>query len=707
MAPSAMAFAGWGHPPPMMYGYPQHPSFFRQPPVPPPTTTRPSQSSKRSKSANPVSAPTPASTEATSPAVSASTPATEAASEGNLPLRGESVRSESVEPKPLQQKKKKAQHPFTQQPLRRAIPKEEKGKEPAMMGSPLDIFTSLATRLNSVDGSTEPPAPDTAEGQLLDCMVAWLKTAAGARISEAIGLPAATPTASSQSADGLTPAGAIEIPGSPAPTTEPASSQSMSSSQLSSQPSTSQQASSSQPTEQPIASSSNASQSKPGRTVLGNRANVGNKQPTKRVVSDGKGSSKSISRSISGPQPGPSNAGKKRGIEEAEHGGPNKAKRQKTGRTVSGSSMDISTNTDSSPSTKGTETVKGKRVIEFPSTSEILGIKFAPRRAYSANLASGSNTILPPKKSIPEPETPKPQKRQSNGSYLMGSIEPTSPFMPGEGADESLFSEAGSPVKNRIFSPYKPMGRRASDVDDLAADAIRPSSPCERRASLGKNKDPKTPVRNPRPPVTRSPSPPDTRTPQPHWAMDLPPSSPPPPSSPIDSTPTELEDEEDPLEGQQQQPPTEEVNVNESPSKIFARYFDLGPQDGGDLATSLLGGASSSFPSSDNELDSDFTFGLEGSSTSYQYNEYNWSDSALMSSLGESSEGEPDGEVNGNGATSDLDFDVGELLGWITQAPGTSSTFQPSNLPAENPASEGATDEERDPLRDLLGGCVV
>lgn len=732
MAPNPMSFAGWGHHP-MMYGYGQHPAFYRpQPPVPPPPT-RSSQPSKRSKSVNPGSAPTPVSIEAISPAFSAATPA-EVASEGNRSMRGE-----SVEPKPTQTKKKKGQHPFTQQPLKRAPPKEEKGKEVAPIGSAFDILTSLATRLNSVDGSAEPPPPDTEEGQLLDCMIAWLKTAAGARMSEAIGLAAATPAASSQSADGLTPAGAIEIPGSPVPPTEAASSQSMSSSQLSSlqsssqqsslepssqqlslqsssQQSTSQHASSSQPKPQLIASS-NTLQSKPGRIVLGNRANVGNKQPAKRVVSDGKGSSKSVSRSTSGPQPSTSNGGKKRSIDESEHGVPNKAKRQKTGRSVSNSSVDVDdNNTTSSSSLKVPETVRGKGTLEFPSTSEILGIKFAPRRAYSANLgASGSSTAAVPKKTAPEPETPKQQRRQAGTSQIFGGIAPTSPFISGDGADESLFSEAGSPVKNRTYSPFKPMGRRASDADQRAADAVRPSSPCERRAKSGgaKNKEPKTPVRMLGRGVTRSPSPPDARTPQPQWAVDLPPSSPPPPSSPVDSTPTELEDEEDSAETQQ--PQRENVDINESPSKIFARYFDLGPQDEGDLAASLLAGTSSSFPSSDNELGSDFTLGLEDSggltrfdsSTSFQYNEYNWSESALMSSLGERSEGELDRNLDGNGAASDIDFDVGDLLGWITQAPSDGSVFDASNLETTNPASEGTTDADQDPLRVLLGGCVV
>jgi hypothetical protein len=148
---------------------------------------------------------------------------------------------------------------------------------------------------------------------------------------------------------------------------------------------------------------------------------------------------------------------------------------------------------------------------------------------------------------------------------------------------------------------------------------------------------------------------------------------------------------------------------------MFARYFDLGPQDGGDLAASLLAGTSSSFPSSDNEVGSDFTLGLEESgglnrfesSTSFQYNDFNWSDGGLMSNLGESSEGELDGDFNGNGAASDLDFDVGELLGWITQAPSDGSAFDASNVQTTNPTSEGTTDADQDPLRNLLSGYLV
>lgn len=711
MAPGAMPFPGWSHQA-MVYGYPpQHPAFY-QPPVQPAPKQR-SQGNKRSKSANLTRGSTPATTEGTSPDFSAATPTPDIPTSEPASF----TRSESVEPSSKPKKMHNSSLPQEPRPSRKEDkPKgkqkdKEKPKDPVAAAS--DVFASLMKKLNSVDGGSEPPPPDTDEGRLLDCMVAWLKTAAGAplsqHISQQIGYSIPTP-ASSQN-DGMTPANAIQLPPSPPATSEPSSSQGILS-QISSlsQPS-SQQTSSHLSSSQPSSSQSparpstpsNISQPKTERVVLGNKANASNKQPTNRVVSNGKGSSKSMSRSLSGTSSRvKANATKKRALDDdEERQGQDKSKRQKTSRSVSRNAIQVNT-PRASASSSDADASNGVNLLRFPSTADILGIKFAPKRAYDALDAIGNGTSASTKTKVPEPATPKPNRRMSAGTESFTGLLPTSPFVGENGFEESLFSEAGSPVKNRTFSPFKPLGRRASDGD---LDEIRPSSPCERRASLGRSKEPKTPPRMLGRSVTRSPSPPETKasTPQPHWAVDLPPSSPPPPSSPVGSTPVDEEGEEG-LNDESQQTIDANAILNESPSKMFARYFsvDTHQQQGDcDLAASLLTGTSStSFPSSDNELDPDFALSLghgPSSSSGFSFDQFAWTEGTLTA-LGTS---EPDLDV---GAQSDLDFDVGELLGWIQNSSGGNGH---SNTIGSIPSSDGGDTGEEDPLKALLGGCVL
>ena len=728
MAPNAMAnpYAAWPQHQ-MMYGYPQHPSFYRAaaasmlaaqqriaPPPPPPAAPA------RSKSSAP-SASTPATSDAPTPELSAATPYTASSQETTS-----TIRSSSVEPT-----RKTVPKPFTQQPLTRAPPKPKKAAPKisrSASATPADIFVSLATRLNSVDGGTEPPAPDTEEGQLLDCMVAWLKTAAGARIAAEIGMGAVTPAAS-QSTDGSTPAEAIEIPASP-PHAKPSSSQPLDSS--SSHAAISQRYPGLQSKSQPAASTSGSSQIKSGRVVLGNKPNT---IPTKpRVVSGGKPVGKPMNRSASGPH-----GTRKRALDDEEYG-PNK-KRQKTGRSLSGVSIlpaSQPTPGTAMPST-AVETVRGKGVLEFPKGSDILGFKFAPKRAYNTNLGNSPEEESLSKKHPPEPETPRP-KRKANDHSTTG-FELTSPFVGGEadGGDDSLFSEAGTPAIMRNISPFRPMGRR-KDADERMTDGIRPSSPCERRAT-GLPVD-QSPIRMLGQNSYQTPSPPGTRTPQPRWAADLPPSSPPPPSSPVatDSslTPADAAEDENERGSHEEERQTRQredgPSVNESPSKYFARYFEFDAKsDGGDLTASLLAetatepGTGTVTPS---ELESEagygvgFNFNLDdfnlengggssnnlnfGSSSDFDLEDFGWSDGAAGNNQGDSSDGEQDVA----GASSDLDFDVGELWSWMQQG-GASQLVanghgaEPASAQSAGASSDGSVLEEGDSLRSLLGGCVV
>jgi len=730
MTPGAMAhpYAAWPQHQ-MMYGYPQHPSFYRAatasmlaaqqraPPLPVFT---------RSKSTA-VSASTPASSDAPTPELSAGTSQGEPSQEANG-----TARSSSVEPS-----RKVLTKPFTQQPLVRAPPPKAKVPSKPTPATPADIFLSLATRLNSVDGGSEPPAPDTEEGQLLDCMVAWLKTAAGARIAAEIGMGAPTPAASSAGTDGSTPAEAIEVPASP-PSAEASSSQTSNSS---SQHVNSHRLSSSQPKPQPAVSTTAPSQTKSGRVILGNKSNAMPKQ--NKVPNGGKPVGKSMTRSLSGP-----NGTKKRVIDDEEYG-PSK-KRQKTTRSVSGtftasiSQPQPQTNTPKPGTT--VETAKGKGLFDFPKSSDILGIKFAPKRAYSANLDGNSTEEFVVTKKQPGLETPRPRRNVDGAHRGLASFDPTSPFVgiqDGGAADDSLFSEAGTPAIQRNFSTYK-IGK--SGGEERMTDGMRPSSPCERRATIGGSivrMPPQSPIYMLGQGASKTLSPPSTRTPQPRWAVDLPPSSPPPPSSPVatdyTSTPVDPGEDEHELkqheETGQPQVPENVPSVNESPSKFFARYFDFEDQsEGDDLAAALLSetatepGTGTVTPS---ELGSEACYGsgfdfnlgelhLEnnpggsnldfGSSSSFTLEGFGWSDGTVGTSQGDSS----DGEFEAGGASSDLDFDVGELWSWMQRSDARSnatgqdttvglpsSTSQPGQVPNNSMSEEG------DPLRVLLGGCVV
>lgn len=609
--------------------------------------------------------------------------------------------------------------------------KKPTSKPAPSQATPADIFVSLATRLNSVDGGSEPPAPDTEEGQLLDCMVAWLKTAAGARIAAEIGMSAPTPAASSIGTDGSTPAEAIEIPASPPPTRSL-------SSQAPQHATSSRRLSCSQPKTQPVASTSTSSQTKAGRVVLGNKPNAMPK-PT-RVVSGGKPVGKSMNRSVSG-----AHGTRKRAIDDEEYG-PSK-KRQKTIRSASIAPA-MSNAQPSSGLAKTAEVAKGKGLFDFPKSSDILGIKFAPKRAYSTNLDSSSLKEHTVTRKQPEPETPRPRENDNGRHRGSTNFDLTSPFVGGEGgADDSLFSEAGTPAVLRTFSPFKPMGRRG-DGEERMTDGMRPSSPCERRATIGGSAarmPPQSPIRMLGRSSAKTPSPNSaTRTPQPRWAADLPPSSPPPPSSPVatdctSSTPADPDEDETDVsphgDDKPARQPEDEPNVNESPSKVFARYFDFDNRsDAGDLAASLLSetatepGTGTVTPSdmeSEAGYEMGFNFNLDdlnlenadssnpeyGSSSSFTFEEFGWSDGTVGNGRGDSS----DGELDAGGASSDLDFDVGELWRWMQQrsdgrsnAAGQVITPEAtSSAPQSADASDGAAAEGEDSLRSLLGGCVV
>ncbi|PVF93547.1 hypothetical protein CPB86DRAFT_767584 [Serendipita vermifera] len=693
--PPAMAaqFAGWQHP--MMFGFPQHPGFFR--PIPAFPQPPKAQNPRRTKSSNQAAATaaaaavpgtsatasTPASVDATSP--DASTPAPEPSQKST-----ELVRSSSIEPKPApptttnHSRKKKGGNPFTQQPLARSSSPpttELKVAKDVKATSAIDVFASLASRLNSIDGGVEPPPSNTAEGQLLDCMVAWLKTAAGSRLSEAIG---------------ITPAEIIEVPNSPATSLdtllappEPTSSQLQSSSQ-------------------PMPSSSQSS------------ANVAPPKPANRSLSGGKGTSKPMNRSLSGP-----NAARKRALDDEEYG-PNKTKRLKTGRTVSGSSQPSAPISFSQPLAPPDSpvNVKGKGIIALPSSSEILGIRFAPKRAYTLDLNQPTDEGTVKKKAVPEPETPRPRKKATNLDPSSDNLAPTSPFISRGDMDDSLFSEAGTPAVTRMFSPFKPLSRRPGS-DDPVIDVARPSSPCERRVSTGTvkgvNAEPKAPVRMLGGRLASS-SPPDVRTPQPRWNVDLPPSSPPPPSSPIvtDGTSSTPADPEEDAEGtdktltQLQAPSRDFLAVNESPSKVFARYFGQDSRsDTEDLTDALVSGPPSTYAPSTPTSEADDHFGLGaldfGSSSSFSLEDLGWPENEIFNAGSEiDADGEGLSEVE---PPSDLDFDVGELLSWMQNNTGIPSTQDSNSSTASSnpnrPPPTTASLQEQDPLRELLGGCVV
>jgi hypothetical protein len=100
-----------------------------------------------------------------------------------------------------------------------------------------------------------------------------------------------------------------------------------------------------------------------------------------------------------------------------------------------------------------------------------------------------------------------------------------------------------------------------------------------------------------------------------------------------------------------------------------------------------------------------------GSSSSFTFEEFGWSDGTVGNGRGDSS----DGELDAGGASSDLDFDVGELWRWMQQrsdgrsnAAGQVITPEAtSSAPQSADASDGAAAEGEDSLRSLLGGCVV
>ncbi|KAG8819864.1 hypothetical protein FRC18_011906 [Serendipita sp. 400] len=621
MAPTMASAPYGGWPPhPMMYGYPPPPfgSFMKQPPPPPPfPNSSSSQRSlgSRSKSVNPQSAPTPASTstDASTPTVSGATPTADSTQDSTYQRA-----SSTGPPKVTATRTRREAAPPTKTAFTRA-PVNPKGKEKAPTssrdGTPvLDVFTSLAMRLNSVDGGDEPPPPDTAEGQLLDCMVAWLNAVQSSR---------------------------------------------------------------------------------------------------------------------------------KRSLDDEEYG-VTKSKRLKTNRAPPGGPTNFAQPTSSTIIAKPVVAVDPSDIrgpLQFPSSSEILGIKFATKKAYTTNLDKPpSDEPVIAKKGAPDPETPRPKKRISMTGQGYQTLALTSPFVGGNIGDESLFSEAGTPAVARNFSPFKPLGRKSAGRDDTILHVPEPSSPCERRAILGSSKG-KGAVSegsaiSSRRHIARTPSPSTTRTPKPDWRIDLPPSSPPPPSSPnatesTSSTPADADDEED-GESSSAQPPPTTTNVSESPSKFFARYFGMGNNlEGGDFTATLFdtskrtnGATTPSEATSDGEYGTGFSFSdLQSvdteldfeSSSSFTIDDLGWSDGGMMSGPGESSEGEFD-DATTTGAASDLDFDVGELLSWVQ----TSSAANSEDTTAENGAvdplltqsetsagSDDANSSSQDPLRALLGGCVV
>ncbi|KAG8826047.1 hypothetical protein FRC19_009830 [Serendipita sp. 401] len=742
MAPTMASAPYGGWPPhPMMYGYPPPPfgSFMKQPPPPPPfPNSSSSQRSlgSRSKSVNPQSAATPVSTstDASTPTVSGATPTADSTQDPTYQRA-----SSTGPPKVTATRTRREAAPPTKTAFTRA-PVNPKGKEKVPTssrdGTPvLDVFTSLAMRLNSVDGGDEPPPPDTAEGQLLDCMVAWLKSASAPSHTGVMAAPAGMPPFPPKPMDGRTSATAIAIPKSPSTSTL----------QLSSSQATSQAGSSRASSQQaPSLSKSQTSESiltavapKASRVVLGNRANSVTTKPATNVNVT-KAGARGLSRSLSAVQ-----SSRKRSLDDEEYG-VTKSKRLKTNRAPPGGPTNFAQPTSSTIIAKPVVAVDPSDIrgpLQFPSSSEILGIKFATKKAYTTNLDKPpSDEPVIAKKGAPDPETPRPKKRISMTGQGYQTLALTSPFVGGNIGDESLFSEAGTPAVARNFSPFKPLGRKSAGRDDASLHVPEPSSPCERRAILGSSKG-KGAVSegsaiSSRRHISRTPSPSTTRTPKPDWRIDLPPSSPPPPSSPnatesTSSTPADADDEED-GESSSAQPPPTTTNVSESPSKFFARYFGMGNNlEGGDFTATLFdtskrtnGATTPSEATSDGEYGTGFSFsdlqsvGTEldfESSSSFTIDDLGWSDGGMMSGPGESSEGEFD-DATTTGAASDLDFDVGELLSWVQ----TSSAANSEDTTAENGAvdplltqsetsagSDDANSSSQDPLRALLGGCVV
>lgn len=683
MSAGAMApFAPWPQHP-MMFGFPGMPGFFRPPPgaiIPIPAGNPKPPVAPRAKSQKPGSAPTPTSTDASTPATSEATPLPDSVGDSTY------TRGASAGPKVDPPKKKQS----AAAPVKKA--RKEKDNEVRELSQPppggnMEALMSLATRLNSHEGD-EPPPPDTAEGQLLDFWVAVLRNAAP--MEGANGVDRKGKKVDPYSNSALFTRATLPLP--------PNSTQ----------------------------GSSRASSSQTQSQGSSSRSGPGGK--TKEAAAgSGKGGSKGMNRSLSGLT-----AGKKRNLDDEEYDPARK--RQKTTRTVSTSSSHTvhassSTAVMSKPS-KSAE-LTGKGLISFPSTSEILGLKFAPGRAYTTNLDDKppSDEPMITKKSAPAPETPRRTKKMSGSSQSFHSLALTSPFVSGTGGgDDSLFSEAGTPATIRHLSPFKPLRRGGVD------DGARPSSPCERRANITasgkKKKIPKTPVRMlGRRAASSSSSPPPTRRAQPDWAANLPPSSPPAPSSPITDaaslTPADADDEGDggTQEDLSQATTTTDlvVDVNESPSKFFARYFDLSaiPLDTSDLTQSLLGnpgrGTTPSDATSDGEYLPEFDLDAQGfSSSSFSLDELGWSDAGFTSGPAES-EGEFDDGTTA-GAASDLDFDVGELLTWVRN---NSSTTTSSEAAAEveelleqeddssTPQRNKAAGSGQDPMKALLDRCAV
>jgi hypothetical protein len=173
--------------------------------------------------------------------------------------------------------------------------------------------------------------------------------------------------------------------------------------------------------------------------------------------------------------------------------------------------------------------------------------------------------------------------------------------------------------------------------------------------------------------------------------------------------------------------------VNESPSKVFARYFGQDSQlDAEDLADTLVSGPPSTFapstPTSEAGTESHFGMGFDfhfdglngssdlrdgslafGSSSSFSLEDLGWPDNEIFNA---GSEIDTDGEgLNEVEPSSDLDFDVGELLSWMqnNSAIHSSQDDNPttSSSNPNGPSSTSSIPEQDDPLRALLGGCVV
>jgi hypothetical protein len=186
-------------------------------------------------------------------------------------------------------------------------------------------------------------------------------------------------------------------------------------------------------------------------------------------------------------------------------------------------------------------------------------------------------------------------------------------------------------------------------------------------------------------------------------------------------TPAEGEDEEEPLEELLEEPATESEGptTEESPSKAFSRMFNIASNVNNDLTSALLSG-----PSSDSkEFDFGFDFGfanIEGSSnlagrsssSSSVFDDFGWSDGLSDNFLGgegkitgNSSEAEFDVE-NENAESTDLDFNIGELLSWM-QRDGDDNSQNDTQPGETNEQSTDSATTEEDPLRTLLSGCLV